>query len=153
MFLVLGVLLIIAVAVQNDGNSTMQVDRPHDGPADQTVSAVDGVSSSEDLTELRRVEWEKAEEPSGLYRPSPGETVIARDLPLPLSPGTWDDIPVHYNMLPEDILSDIAHWYNDIHDEWEQVTWWLCRVHDSSRSSSQPFWRSPTMCWFRRMIS
>ena len=41
-------------------------------------------------------------------------------------------------MLPEEILSDIAHWYSDIHDEWEQVTWWLCRVHDSSRTSSQP---------------
>ena len=46
---------------------------------------------------------------------------------------------MRYNMPPEEILSDIAHWYNDIHDaEWEEVTWWLCRVHDSSRSSSQP---------------
>ena len=43
-----------------------------------------------------------------------------------------------WTMLPEEILSDIAHWYNDIHADWEQVTWWLCRVHDSSRSSSQP---------------
>ena len=41
-------------------------------------------------------------------------------------------------MRPEEILNDIAHWYNDIHADWEQVTWWLCRVHDSSRSSSQP---------------
>ena len=45
-----------------DGNSTMQVDRPQDGPANHTVSAADGDSSSEDLTELRRVEWERAEE-------------------------------------------------------------------------------------------
>ena len=142
MFLVLGVLSTIAVAVQNDGSSTVQVDRPQDGPADQTASAVDGVSSSEDPAELRRVEWEKAEEQYGLYRPSPGETVIVvhrqTSKSLAVAPVTWDDIPVHYNMLPEEILSDIAHWYNDIHDDWEQVTWWLCRVHDSSRSSSQP---------------
>ena len=28
--------------------------------------------------------------------------------------------------------------YNDIHARWEDITWWLCRVHDSSRSSRQP---------------
>ena len=139
---VLGVLLIIAGAVQNDGNSTMQVDRPHDVPDDQSGSAADGDSSSDDLTELRRVEWERAEEKYGLYRPDPGETVIVvhrqTSHKFAFAPVTWDDIPVDYNMLPEEILSDIAHWYNDIHAEWEQVTWWLCQVHDSSRSSSQP---------------
>ena len=41
-------------------------------------------------------------------------------------------------MLSEEILDDIAHWYNDIHADWKQVTWWLCRVYDSSRSSRQP---------------
>ena len=136
---VLGVLLIIAGAVQNDGNSTMQVDRPHDVPDDQGGSAANGDSSSDDLTGLKRIEWERAEEKYGLYRPDPGETVIVvHSQRFAFAPVTWDDIPVDYNMLPEEILSDIAHWYNDIHAEWEQVTWWLCRVHDSSRSSSQP---------------
>ena len=41
-------------------------------------------------------------------------------------------------MRPEEILADIAHWHNDIHADWEQVEWWLYRVHASSRSSSQP---------------
>ena len=41
-------------------------------------------------------------------------------------------------MRPGEILADIAHWYNDIHADWEQVRWWLCRVFASSRSSSQP---------------
>ena len=139
---VLGVLLIIAGAVQNDGNSTMQVDRPHDVPDHQGGSAANGDSSSDDLTELRRVEWESAEEKYGLYRPDPGETVVVvhrqTSQSFAFAPVTWDDIPVDYNMLPEEILSGIAHWYNDIHADWEQVTWWLCRVHDSSRSSSQP---------------
>ena len=115
------------VAVQYDGSPTVQVDRPQDDPADQTASAVDRVSSSEDPAELMRVEWEKAEEQYGLYRPSPGETVIVvhrqTSKSLAVAPVTWDDIPVHYNMLPEEILSDIAYWYNDIHGDWEQVTW------------------------------
>ena len=110
MFLVLAVLSTIAAAVQNDGSSTVQA-----------ASAVDGVPSSEDLAELRREEWEKAEEQYGLYRPSPGETVIVvhrqTSKSLAVASVTWDDIPVHYNMLPEEILSDIAHWYNDIHDD------------------------------------
>ena len=71
---VLGVRLIIAGAVQNDGNSTMQVDRPHDVPDEQGGSAADGDSSSDDLTELRRVEWERAEEKYG-----------------PLAAGPWRD--------------------------------------------------------------
>ena len=54
------------------------------------------------------------------------------------APDGWDEILVHCNMRPEEILADIACWYNDIHADWEQVGWWLCRVHDSSRSSSQP---------------
>ena len=118
---------IIAGAVQDDGNSTMQVDRPHDVPAEQSVPGDDGDSSSDDLTELSRVEWERAEEKYGLYRPDPGETVVVGHRQttqrFAVAPDTWDDI---------------AHWYNDIHADWEQVTWWLCRVHDSSRSSSQP---------------
>ena len=128
---VVGLLFIIAGAVQDDGNSTMQVDRPHDVPAEQSVSDDDGGSSSDDLTELRRVEWERAEEKYGLYRPDPGETVVVvhrqTTQRFAIAPVTWDDIPVDYNMLPE-----------EIHADWEQVTWWLCRVHDSSRSSSQP---------------
>ena len=142
MFLVLGVLSIIAVAVQYDGSPTVPGDCPRDGPADLTASAIERASSSEDPAVLMRVEWENAEEQYGLYRPSPEETVIVvhrqTSQRLAVAPVTWDDIPVHYNMLPEEILSDIAHWYNDIHDDWEQVTWWLCRVHASSRSSSQP---------------
>ena len=105
-------------------------------------------SSSNDLTELRRVEWERAEEKYGLYWPDPGETVIVVHRQTSQR-FTWDDVPVGHNMLPEEILS-IAHWYNDIHAEWEQVTWWLCRVHDSSRSSTQPVL---AVTWFMRMIS
>ena len=142
MVMILGVLVTIVSAVHPSGNSTMQVDRPQDGQANLIASTEDRETSSEDLTELSRVEWERAEEQYGLLRPSPGETVIVvhrqTSKRLALAPVTWDDIPVHYNMPPEAILSDIAHWYNDIRAKWEEVTWWLCRVHDSSRSSSQP---------------
>ena len=45
---------------------------------------------------------------------------------------------MHFDMPPEAILSDIAYGYNDIRANWNDATWWLCRVHDSSRSSRQP---------------
>ena len=93
---IVGVLVTIAGAVLNNGNSTMQVDRPQHGPANLIAPAADGDSSSEDLTELRRVEWERAEEQYGLYRPSLGETVIVvhrqTSKRLALAPVTWDDI-------------------------------------------------------------
>ena len=31
-----------------------------------------------------------------------------------------------------------ARWYNDIFDRWEEITWWLCRVHSSSMASRNP---------------
>ena len=131
-----------SVAVQFDGGPTVQGDRPQDGLSDPTAPDVTRASSSEHPAELMSVEWARAEEHYGLYRPSPGETVIVvhrqTSKRLAVAPDAWDEIPVHYNMLPGEILSDIAHWYNDIHDDWEQVMWWLCRVHASSRSSSQP---------------
>ena len=55
-----------------------------------------------------------------------------------VAPVTWDPIPVGHNALPDEILDDIARWYNDIFDRWEDITWWLCRVHSSSTSSRQP---------------
>ena len=45
---------------------------------------------------------------------------------------------MHFDMPPEAILSGIAFGYNDIRANWNDATWWLCRVHDSSRSSRQP---------------
>ena len=55
-----------------------------------------------------------------------------------VTPEGWDEIPVHPNMRPEEILADIAYWHTDLRAYWEQVEWWLYRVHASSRSSSQP---------------
>ena len=55
-----------------------------------------------------------------------------------IAPVTWDDIPVGHDVLPDENLHDIARWYNDIHDQWEDITWWLCRIHVSSRASRLP---------------
>ena len=123
MVLVLGLLSTISVAVQLHGSPTVPGVCPQDGLADLTASAVDGASPSED-------------------RPSAGETTIAvhrqTSKRLDVAPVAWEYIPVHHNTLPEEILSDMAHWYTDIHDDWERVSWWLCRIHSSSRFSSQP---------------
>ena len=61
--------------------------------------------------------WIRAEEDYGLVRPEPGETMIAvhrqTSQRLAHAPDTWDEIPVHVEMPPEAILSDIAYGYND----------------------------------------
>ena len=102
----------------------------------------EGGSSSEDHTDSLDEVWIRAEEDFGLVRPEPGETMIAvhrqTSQRLAHAPDTWDEIPVHFEMPPEAILSDIAYGYNDIRANWEDATWWLCRVHESSRSSRQP---------------
>ena len=92
--------------------------------------------------ELLKIKWERAEEQYGLYRPSAGDTTIAvhrqTSKRLDAALVAWEYIPARHSMLPEVILSDMAHWYTDIHDDWERVSWWLCRIHSSSRLSRQP---------------
>ena len=106
------------------------------------VGAMKGGLPSEDHTDSLDEMWIRAEEDYGLVRPEPGETMIAvhrqTSQRLAHAPDTWDEIPVHVGMPPEAILSDIAYGYNDIRANWEDATWWLCRVHESSRSSRQP---------------
>ena len=142
MELLLGLVVIIAGAVQLDGNSTVHGDSPHHGSTAPTAPAAGREPSSDTPPELHHDEWAQAEERYGLYRPSPDETAIVVHRQTTqrwaVTPEGWDEIPVHYNMRPEEILADIAHWHKDIHADWEQVEWWLCRVHASSRSSSQP---------------
>ena len=74
--------------------------------------------SSEALNDSLDEVWIRAEEDYGLVRPEPGETVIAvhrqTSQRLAHAHETWDEIPVHFDMPPEAILSDIAFGYNDI---------------------------------------
>ena len=133
---------IVAGSLQDSGNSTMQVDLPDNRPDLQDVPGDDGDNAGDDLEMLRQEEWARAEETYGLYRPDPNEEVVyvhrQTTARFAVAPVTWDPIPVGHNVLPEEILDDIAHWSNDIHDRWEDITWWVCRVHGSSRSSRQP---------------
>ena len=142
MVVVLGALVAMVSAVIHRGNSTMQVDRPSGEMTTPAAHTPEGGSSSETLTDSLDVVWLRAEEDYGLVRPEPGETIIAvhrqTSQRLAHAHETWDEIPVHFDMPPEAILSDIAHGYNDIRANWNDATWWLCRVHDSSRSSRQP---------------
>ena len=41
-------------------------------------------------------------------------------------------------MPPAVILEDIARVYRDIGDQWSALTWWLCRIHESSVLSAMP---------------
>ena len=133
---------IFAGSVQDGGNSMMQVDLPNNEPDLQGAPGGDEDSSSEDLAVLRQEEWARAEETYGLHRPDLDETVVVvhrqTTARFAIAPVTWDDIPVDHDSFPDEILHDIARWYNDIFDNWEEIVWWLCRVHDSSRASSLP---------------
>ena len=90
---------------------------------------------------LRQDEWAQAAERYGLFRPSLDKTAIVVHRQTTqrwaVTPEGWDEIPVHPNMRPEEILADIAYWHTDLRGYWEQVEWWLYRVHAFSRSSSQ----------------
>ncbi len=134
--------LLVAGSLHDGANTVMQEDLPTGRPDLQEAPGEDGDSSSEDLETLRQEEWARAEETYGLLRPGPNEEVVyvhrQTTARFAIAPVTWDPIPVGHNVLPEEILDDIAHWYNDIHDRWEDITWWLCRVHSSSTSSRQP---------------
>ena len=133
---------LVAGSLQDGGNSTMQGDLPEDRPNLPEVPGEDGDSTSEDLEMLRQEEWARAEETYGLHRPGPNEEVVyvhrQTTTRFAVAPHTWDPIPVGHDVLPDEILDDIARWYNDIFDRWEDITWWLCRVRRSSRSSRQP---------------
>ena len=135
-------MVLVAGAVQLDGNSTVHGDSSPNGSTAPTALAAGREPSMDTSSELRQDEWAQAEERYGLFRPSPEETAIVVHRQTTqrwaVTPEGWDEIPVHPNMRPEEILADIAYWHNDIHAYWEQVEWWLYRVHASSRSSSQP---------------
>ena len=101
------------------------------------------VGSTDDDLELRRQrEWVIAEDTYGLYRPGLNEDVVyvhrQTTERFAVAPDSWDPIPVGHDVLPAEILEDIARWYNDIQDQWRELTWWLCRVHRSSTLSAQP---------------
>ena len=142
MLVALGALVAMASAMIHSGNSTMQVDRPSGEMINPAAHTPEGGSTSEALTDSLDEAWIRAEEDYGLVRPEPGETIIAvhrqTSQRLAHAHETWDEIPVHFDLPPEAILSDIAYGYNDIRANWNDATWWLCRVHDSSRSSRQP---------------
>ena len=119
-----------------------QDDLPEGGLYSQEAPVEDGNEPNDDLERLRQEEWARAEHTYGLSRPGPNEAVVyvhrQTTANFAIAPHTWDPIPVGHNVLPEHILDDIARWYNDIFDRWEDITWWLCRVHRSSMASRNP---------------
>ena len=148
MELLCGLLVLAAGAVQLEGNSTEQVGPFSEGSTTYTVPVADHEPSLDISSALRQDEWAQAAERYGLLRPSLEETAIVVHCQTTrrwaVTPEGWDEIPVHPDMRPEEILADIAYWHTDLRASWEQVEWWLCRVHASSRSSNQ-CWIVPTM--------
>ena len=142
MELLIELMVLAAGAVQLDGNSMEQMGPFAEGSSTRTVPVAGREPSLDTSSTLRQDEWAQAAERYGLLRPSPEETAIVVHRQTTrrqaVTPEGWDEIPVHPDMRPEEILADIACWHTDLRAYWEQVEWWLYRVHASSRSSSQP---------------
>ena len=115
MLVVLGALIAKASAMIHSGNSTMQVDRPSGETTNPAAHTPERGPSSEAPNDSLDEVWIRAEEDYGLVRPEPGETAIAvhrqTSQRLAHAHETWDEIPVHFDMPPEAILSDIAFGY------------------------------------------
>ena len=124
------------------GALVVMVDAMNRSGTDSATHFPEGDQPRDDHTDSLDEMWVRAEEDFGLVRPEPRETMIAihrqTSQRLAHAPDSWEEIPVHVGMPPAAILSVIAYGYNDIRANWEDATWWLCRVHESSRSSRQP---------------
>ncbi len=114
----------------------------HDGMAPDTPATGSNSSTDSDHELGLQREWARAEETYGLLRPSRNEDVVyihrQTTERFAIAPRSWEPIPVGHDVFPEEILADMARWYNDIHDQWREITWWLCRVHPTSSMSAQP---------------
>ena len=132
MFLLLLFPALVTGSLKDCLNPVSQVDVPDGGrlPQEAPLEATDG--TDDDLERMRQEEWAHVELTYGLSRPGPNERVIYVHRRFAIAPHTWDPIPVSHNWVPGEILEDIARWYNDIFDRWEDISWWLCRVHSSS---------------------
>ena len=69
-------MVLVAGAVQLDGNSTVHGDSSPNGSTAPTAPAAGREPSLDTSSELRQDEWAQAEERYGLFRPSPEETAI-----------------------------------------------------------------------------
>ena len=106
------------------GNSTEQVGPFSEGSTTYTVPVADHEPSLDISSALRQDEWAQAAERYGLLRPSLEETAIVVHCQTTrrwaVTPEGWDEIPVHPDMRPEEILADIAYWHTDLRASWER---------------------------------
>ena len=106
--------------------------------SDHGAGPGEDATSEQCLTE----QWNEAEATYGICRPGvdDGAVCLHRQTTerVAIGPEEWELIPVGHNMPPAVILEDIARVYRDIGDQWSALTWWLCRIHESSVLSAMP---------------
>ena len=113
----------------------------HDGMAPDSPTTEPN-SSADSGQEIRlRSEWARVEGTYGL-RPRRGEDLVyihrQTTQRLAISPDPWEPISVDRDEFPDEILADMARLYGDIHEQWREISWWLCRVHHTAAMSAQP---------------
>ena len=115
------------------------------GPDSPTTSPN---SSSDDGVEIRLTsEWTRVEGAYGLMRPLHGEALVyihrQTTQRMAISPDPWEPISVSHVEFPDMILEDMALFFADIHVQWREVSWWLCRIHHAATTSAQPILSAP----------
>ena len=114
----------------------------HDGMAPGDPATGSNSSADSDHEIRLQGEWARVEGTYGLLRPCRGEDVVyihrQTTQRFAISPDPWEPISVDRDEFPDEILADMARLYNDIHEHWREISWWLCRVHPTSSMSAQP---------------
>ena len=115
------------------------------GPVSPTTSPND---SSDEGVEIRLAsEWTRVEGTYGLLRPLHGEDLVyiyrQTTQRTAISPDPWEPISVSRVEFPDMILEDMALFFADIHVQWREVSWWLCRIHHASTTSALPILSAP----------
>ena len=80
--------------------------------------------------------WAELQQTYGIERPrSPNCEIYIHRIPqdhglFPMT--TWAR---HVDLWPEELIDDIAGWFDDLRGRWPEVEWWVQRIHGSSSSS------------------
>ena len=137
--------VIVAGSLADSPDATSYTRASGAARAPQETEQVDLEQNSEDLERMRmrQDEWAHAELTYGLVRPDSTGVIYVHRMPhssIALASHSWESCVVGHNWVPDQILSDIARYHDDIliWPVGRYISWWLCRIHRSSMASRNP---------------
>ena len=147
--------VIVAGSLADSPDATLYAGASGAARAPHKTEQVDLEQNSEDLERMRQDEWAHAELTYGLVRPDSTGVIYVHRMPhssFALTPHSWESIVVGHNWVPDEILSDIARWHNDIFDQWEAISCGCAASTDRPWLHRTPSCQESIMCLFMVMI-